>query len=1794
MVTSRFKIPTFDELLKKVRQPKLPSVSDTTTQEIEGFSPPAGFQLRQNGEGIELLTPRGLTFRNLKIVNGKIADFQAFRGDKPVRLPAPIAPGSPPTLATGVSAKVTAEQPITELPPGFKPPVGELRALTAEETARQEAIKVGETHYWSEAKKAWKLVSEPAEVPFSRVPFTQTLAEQEEVSLPEPRQGSVGYILDILTGRKTPTNPQGFDPVAYARQFPASDVAITVIPLVATLGVAAYQGLPSLVALTRGLANKTLQAALNTGLDKWIARMSRGIPPQKFKQAQDTLYNLIVRDRTWLQQRATENMLRRMGRIKNEAQAAKQAVEDTIRDVEQRIAGLVPRGTQTGAMAFGGIGRPAQVIKILPNAAATNALNNSQALGKTIGLDVEAIGGIAPGEYWVSISTPALAGSEAFNEWVNKFPQVTQDVLKDKLVGKFPFREREPDYGRKRFLPFKNIQDAQKFLETGDTSLIAKTITQRGVPWTPEQLAQAREAAAGLPEAGVTEPQPFPPAQPPRLAPRPARGLTEEQAEARLTALQAKMTPEEREMFQISVKAEPEVVPTEAVVTPPTAEMIPVGEIPTLETWDTMAISEKATIVERLGLPSNLQTASFSEFISAVRELPKPPTAPEVPVTPEVTPITEEVTKPTWDTLSVNQRLEIFRKEYPLEYTLSKPAFTDLANKTWEEFPEGITKNQIEKVLPKEVVPPVTKPSPEAPERVISPVTEEGVAPEPPAVEPTPTPQPVVAPKAEQVKAKLTEPPKEPPAVPPVKEEPLPEGAPRTLTDLNREAKGMRALSPEERAGVMDMEKPIETGELLYKVKPFSEHGNVLLQPDKPINKVLRSVPGIKQATEVLYPAQMERDNPIALIGIKKRIFEEIETGRARLASLKWWYNAKKEFDFKKVKGKWRATNIELSPKAEPTKAYHATIHDLIEHPENYAFTPAQEKVLKVAQDMQNQILRDAQRVGVDAVELSGDYWHRIVTKAPKNALFDGKIKSGITQKKGYTRQRAFDFVDDGAILGFEYETHPLRSLQNRLEAGIRTISDQSARKEIAKLPGIVKPLERLESRYPQTLEGVKEARTARDTAKQTFIRSKTMENETALRQAEADYVNSMRELYFKKIAAGQPNIGELKLPNGRIAPIELAEEIGKWIELPEIRTGRGAITNPILAVTQLLRSTLTNVDLAAGFIQGQALFYRNNPAWWVSQGNAILSIADDRMAYVEKNLEMMDEGMRMGAISVPTEFMFTSKGIASIPTRVPVIGPVMKAFNRAFEWFIVVGQTEMYKAARSGVIRRATKGKQGEVYERQAIEALTSLGSAIRKEMGTESFAILGVRPTQHTIEQLTFFAARFFRAMVGIQAQAFTGGEGGREARRAMGSLIAGGLALLIAASWATEKKLPNMTDPFAPGWMMFRIGDTYFSTFGPFYPYFRAQARASVRLAQGLPAEAAKVITWFLQSKQGLLFRGIDMARQFSSYGSYRTFEGKRIPYTPLGVSEAVLGEMAVPISIQEATTAIPEGRYESVVAEIVGLVGRKVRERPSTEALSKLGEVDQEALDAALKDVTNAKKIAEIKAKDWTYDIQSAIRDIRAGTKYRLEQDIAKLEPIVGAYWDFAEQKDEYEILSTKEKEQYVKDNNDFLVSRLLYGDDGLLTIPDLKTAEALEAQAEKFNIPLDMVPAFQLNDKDKERIPSDRKLWGDYFEYYDLPGSGGYLSYSKDKVDAGKLPDEFLAEWNTFQKLKTDTAKTLYRKRHKRASANMREDFRRANKEFDQWLIDQRDMKPLAKKTVSRTRKASLPKLKGGF
>ncbi len=265
----------------------------------------------------------------------------------------------------------------------------------------------------------------------------------------------------------------------------------------------------------------------------------------------------------------------------------------------------------------------------------------------------------------------------------------------------------------------------------------------------------------------------------------------------------------------------------------------------------------------------------------------------------------------------------------------------------------------------------------------------------------------------------------------------------------------------------------------------------------------------------------------------------------------------------------------------------------------------------------------------------------------------------------------------------------------------------------------------------------------------------------------------------------------------------------------------------------------------------------------------------------------------------------------------------------------------------------------------------------------------------------------------------------------------------------------------------------------------------------------------------------------------------------------------GEPAEPLKLDEAKEIIPKN-------------------------IDNLGQTDQTGLDAALKqaiaDEASPQRIAEIKAKDWTYDITSLRRDIGDAIRGLTNEEITELSPIVIAYSEFANQKDAYGDLSTEEQKQYLKDNPDFITNRLFWGDNNLVTIPDLKTAQDLVSLAEQYNIPLNLIPAFKLTEKERERIPSDQNLWEYYFGYYDLPSSS-YLGMTQEQVDAGLFPPEYLAKWQEYQALKTDKAKSLFREKYPiLAKSTWRDDFRRTNPEFDWWLQDNKDMKPLAKKT----------------
>ncbi len=165
------------------------------------------------------------------------------------------------------------------------------------------------------------------------------------------------------------------------------------------------------IAETVGVAvkDKAFQLAFNTGLDKWIATQGRLIP-----ESRSILGNLLVKDRASLIENATSNWLRRTSK-----QTIEDVVQQTINDIETRwlpqvtgVRGKVGEAPVTGrplsevmAGVEARLGAPAEIIKTLPTLAETNILTASQSQASKIGLDLEAVRGIAPNEYWVSLTT---------------------------------------------------------------------------------------------------------------------------------------------------------------------------------------------------------------------------------------------------------------------------------------------------------------------------------------------------------------------------------------------------------------------------------------------------------------------------------------------------------------------------------------------------------------------------------------------------------------------------------------------------------------------------------------------------------------------------------------------------------------------------------------------------------------------------------------------------------------------------------------------------------------------------------------------------------------------------------------------------------------------------------------------------------------------------------------------------------------------------------------------------------------------------------------------------------------------------------------------------------------------------------------------------------------------------------------------------------------------------------------------------------------------------------------------
>ena len=148
--------------------------------------------------------------------------------------------------------------------------------------------------------------------------------------------------------------------IAEAPLFEIAGVPISASTIVAAglIGYGAYQGVRAITPLVKNIGDKAYQQLLNKSLGDWVVYRTRDVQrtkPEQFKTAKDFLWSHLVKNKVAWQERATDNFKARMAQAKaaktGMANARTQAVNDTIRDIEEM---LVPRATQTGAMAMGG------------------------------------------------------------------------------------------------------------------------------------------------------------------------------------------------------------------------------------------------------------------------------------------------------------------------------------------------------------------------------------------------------------------------------------------------------------------------------------------------------------------------------------------------------------------------------------------------------------------------------------------------------------------------------------------------------------------------------------------------------------------------------------------------------------------------------------------------------------------------------------------------------------------------------------------------------------------------------------------------------------------------------------------------------------------------------------------------------------------------------------------------------------------------------------------------------------------------------------------------------------------------------------------------------------------------------------------------------------------------------------------------------------------------------------------------------------------------------------------------
>lgn len=705
------------------------------------------------------------------------------------------------------------------------------------------------------------------------------------------------------------------------------------------------------------------------------------------------------------------------------------------------------------------------------------------------------------------------------------------------------------------------------------------------------------------------------------------------------------------------------------------------------------------------------------------------------------------------------------------------------------------------------------------------------------------------------------------------------------------EADAFPKFTPEERARFV----PETTG--VYSPDDFEAVGTRILSgADETVlrfaEKIIK-VPGVKQIVGAVNRIAEARGNPILMARIKNGIFKAIEGNRVNLAVTRWKKGMLDAFDW----GPDWTAQVSLKPgvKGVPKKA-QGHIEDLLVHTDDYVLTDAQRVTLDHGRGLRDNMLQQQLANGVDVLPVQGEYMRRIVRATPEGQVRNGVVPRGgrIGGRKGSQKPRSFKDIRDGFRAGYDYERDPFSLMNLRLHEGVTTIADKRALKLVA-AEG-----ETLAERVPMHIreEAVASRQRLVEARKVASKKGATEADKLAWEVARRDHIQARKVWIEVRRRVHEPSWGEVRGPGNRIFDEQFAKELTEWA---------GSGTESVIQQANLLvRAFKTTLDFSATGVQLGITMLTHPIVWAKSSIRGVLSSMADPLTWAHANYEALDEGIRFGAIARPTEFLFADAGIASIPTRIPFVGSLFRGSNRAFQWAIIQAQTELWKIHRAGLTSQAD---------------LASAAASIRKQTGALEMAALGLGSKQHALESTAAFAARFFRANVGLLTDLGMRGPRGRIARSTLGRFVVAGTTLTIGGHMALNGgKMPNLTDPNKPGWFKIRVSeDNYISLFGPMYPFMRLLAQDADLLARGKITEIHRPLQFFITSKAGIPYRtAYDL--YLASRGRETNVFGDRLPTDPLSAAEFTARQFA-PIGPEQAAEGLARGQPEAL-AEVGG--------------------------------------------------------------------------------------------------------------------------------------------------------------------------------------------------------------------------------------------------------------------------------